>query len=380
MAEQALKARHARLDELERQLSGAQEQLEKEVLEKCQVRWAAGGGVSGGAGPSWGAGRGGGAGQALCQAPNCSQLHAAHASRRPTSSPTPAARSAGGQAGGVGQRGQQLPGAGGGRAAVRRPVWLQLACLAACGVFVSQTRRSQPLCAGHADAPSRQWLCARPALLGAGGGGGGADARARGAQGPGAAAGAREAVPGGGEPAAAAEPGGWVGGLSGWTAGWVAGKEQRGAAAAVPRMAAGHSTVPLPEKAAQLARRSFFVPAVEGGGGEDGGAGAARLAEELRGEQARCMVLENEAMALRARVAALERASQVGAGRLARSEGRARELAALRVAARVKGAGPGPGGFVQEHGNSPSPLRGGKARCARARALRRDVGRAGAWS
>lgn len=39
---------------------------------------------------------------------------------------------------------------------------------------------------------------------------------------------------------------------------------------------------------------------------------AARLQEELRAEQQRCLVLENEAIQLRARVSALERASQVG--------------------------------------------------------------------
>ena len=53
-------------------------------------------------------------------------------------------------------------------------------------------------------------------------------------------------------------------------------------------------------------------PAADAGGEEGGGCGSlARLQEELRGEQQRVLVWENEAMQLRARVAALERANQV---------------------------------------------------------------------
>lgn len=51
--------------------------------------------------------------------------------------------------------------------------------------------------------------------------------------------------------------------------------------------------------------------------GEDGlVASMVRLQEDLRCEQQRCDALESEAMDLRVRVAALERANQVGAGRL----------------------------------------------------------------
>lgn len=41
------------------------------------------------------------------------------------------------------------------------------------------------------------------------------------------------------------------------------------------------------------------------------GLATSRIVEDLRSEQQRCSVLENEAMQLRARVAALERANQV---------------------------------------------------------------------
>ncbi len=49
-------------------------------------------------------------------------------------------------------------------------------------------------------------------------------------------------------------------------------------------------------------------------GDEGGGGTVARLHEDLRAEQQRSLVLENEAMQLSARVVALERANQVRAG------------------------------------------------------------------